>query len=385
MNSENISKSPKRKLSLVRILSVAVILITAAVYLVGEKRNSLTETCALSKSVTKDTQNTQEILDACDTLLAWFVREPVQVSLFYQQKLRVFARKENWEAALTTAEQAIPALPENKTLWLAKAVLLQRVGDPVASLDALNVATGLSRKHEDIINSRLKLTLKLLGKGGLDEATKQLILDRGGLDGVFWKIPHEVYVESADFPLTRKAVLEEFSKVQRELRGDSGDKNLRKDMLLFCQFLGPHCPPLFPEKRASYPKMTCDAAIDRFLDLNPKFIESFKVVDNVPARELLRDLFDKRDVRMRAVYQLFYQTVSSQFEKGNPVVSNSDLILHTRVFHCVSGGKFYVPDGSKGEIQTQYNDIMERIWHEHLYGLERQRNLVDLAHATPDE
>ncbi len=381
MNSEHTIKSPKRKLSLVRILSVAVILITAAVYLVGEKRNSLTETCARSKSVTKDTQNTQEILDACDMLLAWFVIEPTQVSLFYQQKLRVFARKENSAGVLSTVEKAISATPENETLWRIKAWYLYSVGDHAASLDALEVAADLDPKNLDVLKFRLQLSFKLRGHEGVDEVFSELIHEHDDLDWLFLKIPHEVYVEAANFPLSHKAIRHQFSKVQQKLRVDPANTKYRTDMLNFCLFLGPNCPPLFPEKRSNYPKMTCDAAIDRLLELHPKPYMNIKGIKDVP----VRDLFRERDWRAKVILQAHYISAALRFERGNPAEAKADLILFTRVFHCVSGGKFYIPENFRDDPVDKDEKIERRLQDEHLYGLERQRNLVDLAHATPDE
>ncbi len=381
MNSENISKSPKRKLSLVRILSVAVILITASVYLVGEKRNSLTETCARSMSVTKDSQNTQEILDACDMLLAWFVREPAQVSLFYQQKLRVLGRKENWEAALTTAEHAISALPENETLWQLKAVYLYNVGDHAASLDALEVAADLDPKNLEVLEFRLQLSFKLRGHEGVDEVFSELIHEHDDLDWLLLRVPYEVYFQSVDFPLTHKAVLNRFFEAQKKLRVDPKNTKYRKDVIKFCRFLGPNCPPLFPEKRSSYPKMTCDAAIDRFLELYPTYANKIAELKMVPAREL----FVKKSKDVRAFVQVGLMKSTSELEHGILLTQQVELIVFSRLFDCVSDGDWDITDdqadGSKGEYDDEFLVHLS----EHRFGPELRRNLVDLAHATPNE
>ncbi len=375
MNSENTSKSPKRKLLLVRALSLVVIFATVGIFFVDDKQTALMKVCARSSD------DIQVTLDACDTLIARFAGNPAAVSLHYRHKMRAYIRRKNWDAALAEVENAIAADPSSEVPWQWKALVLNKAGDAAKSLEALEVATDLNPNSHFTLKNRYLLLSKLNRKDDVDVFISARIRNGESLTWVNGELVTDLMLQLADLPLTRRAIQDLFFEVQKKLRVDPSNAKYRTDMLNLCLYLGPHCPPLFPERRSSYPKMTCDAAIDRLLELHPKSYMNIKGIKDVP----IRDLFRERDWRVKVILQAYYLSAAARFERGNPVEAKADLILFTRVFHCLSGGKFYILEENKDDPADKDDEKERRFQHEHLVGLERQRNLVDLAHATPDE
>ncbi len=377
MNSEHTTKSPKRKLLLVRALSLVVIFATVGIFFVDDKQTALMKVCARS------TDDIQVTLDACDTLIARFAGNPAAVSLHYRHKMRAYAHRKDWDAALAEVKNAIAADPASEVPWQWKAWLLYHAGNPTKSLEALKVATDLNPKSHYTLSKRYYLLSKLKGNEDIDAFVSGRIRDGDWLEWMNEGLRAKFLLNLAEFPRSRKAILREFFEFQKEVRRDPTDLTLRRKLINTCRYLGPHCPPLFPERRASYPNETCDAAINRFLELKPSFTKSIKGVKNVPAR----DLISERDWRVKTLLQMELMTIMRQFAygKGNPADSKPSLILLTRLIECVSDGKFFFPDHFKTHSKSKIDDKMTKFMLEHLYGPELRRNLVDLAHATPDE
>ncbi len=352
-----------------------MIFATVGIFFVDDKQTALMKVCARSSD------DIQVTLDACDTLIARFAGNPAAVSLHYRHKMRAYIRRKNWDAALAEVENAIAADPSSEVPWQWKALVLNKAGDAAKSLEALEVATDLNPNSHFTLKNRYLLLSKLNRKDDVDVFISARIRNGESLTWVNGELVTDLMLQLADLPLTRRAIQDLFFEVQKKLRVDPSNAKYRTDMLNLCLYLGPHCPPLFPERRSSYPKMTCDAAIDRLLELHPKSYMNIKGIKDVP----IRDLFRERDWRVKVILQAYYLSAAARFERGNPVEAKADLILFTRVFHCLSGGKFYILEENKDDPVDKDDEKERRFQHEHLVGLERQRNLVDLAHATPDE
>ncbi|MCG7522676.1 M48 family metallopeptidase [Ruegeria sp. Ofav3-42] len=177
---------------------------------------------------------------------------------------------------------------------------------------------------------------------------------------------------SGYFKLRAKEYRESALAFAQAVRRDPGNAYQRRKFFEACREAGPDCPPLFPERRASYPVLSCDEAIRKWGEQYPKFVETMA---RESGYENLDEYFEKGGVHAKVTLQAILFGPAMSVLTDFPSDSAARFVLENRVFECVSGGLFVLPDGHADEAQL-------KLMNEYIWGLELRRNLVDLAQAA---
>lgn len=156
------------------------------------------------------------------------------------------------------------------------------------------------------------------------------------------------------------------------LRVDLNHEKTLHQFLESCRLAGSDCPPLFPERRADYPVLSCTEAIQEGSEVFPEYVEQ-KMRDS--GYETRVELFENSDSALRVVIQSAYQASVLEVLQTRDAEKARILLVMSRVFECVNGGAFEIPEGqNEGDMQQQVFEF--------IFGPELSKNYIDLAHAA---
>ncbi|WP_159453884.1 hypothetical protein [Ruegeria meonggei] len=155
------------------------------------------------------------------------------------------------------------------------------------------------------------------------------------------------------------------------LRRDPLNENLLSYYYGTCLWTGSECPPLFPERRTSYPELSCQDALElmgeHFDYLGDKLLEA--------GLRTVGELYEQEYERSKYGIQALHlgQTAALQ---GDPSNSAERFIVVNRVFDCIFPEKYICP-----LYIAQPGDDPEKRVQANIFTSELRRNLVDLAHV----
>ncbi len=347
----------KRKLPIVRILAVIVILAVGAMLFLQNKQRELAEICTFNRGEPEDT------LAACDTLLNWMINSPQGISLTHRHRMRVFMAQQDWAAAEREVDLAITADPQSATPWQWKAKVLTETKDYDRALESIEQALVLVPSSDYSLEFKAKLLRRLDRFDEIETLVEDAVIN--------YEVGPWAWSYAGYFRLKADEYRSSALAFAEALRVDPKDSYDRRKFLEACQLAGPECPPLFPDRRANYPQLSCEEAVERFDVQYPGFAEGALPRAGYAT---LHELVERGGSRATALVQASYIATTIAFRSRNPQDFASRLIVDSRMLDCVSGGELYYPE-------TLTDADQRRFTIEHRYGAELRRNLVDLAYT----
>ncbi|WP_171177286.1 tetratricopeptide repeat protein [Ruegeria sp. HKCCD8929] len=351
-----------------RVLAAAIFAVAAVLFVLREQRN--TEIAAIYETCNAVKETPKEALSACTGLLALEGHGQKHRGELYGQLGQAHAELEDWPRALAAFDQAVLVAPDDHLGWQWKAHALDKIGDYSKALEAIDVAYEIDPDVRFTQRRRLRLLSDLGRTDEMDAFMNRVVRAGHGLDWMPSAVSDNLMFELNLYPLTRQALKDEALKARDELAQDPSSQEKQKTFFIWCRYIGGDCPPLFPEKRATYTKLSCDKAIDEWGTRNSELVEK-ELAET--GHTSVKEYFDDPALRPKAILQVTYLAVSMGFEGEQQSELARDMIVGDRVFNCVQGAKFLFPEGY-GEAYPEMRD-------KHLFSPEVRRNLVDLAHA----
>lgn len=366
MHSEPSVPARKNHFSVVRVAAVLAVLAIAPAVLVARKHQDLVVSCSLG------IETPQQALSSCDTLLRLVVWTPERRSLMYRNKMRVHMIQHDWGAALREVDLAIAEQPENFVSWSWKMKVLQQAGDETGMVQVgLDAFQGPAKAWKDLPTKYKQLfALKLYEV--LDERVAGSVRTEDFGAGLkFWDTVRIVR-NSSRYPKTHSAFLDWTTEFRDNLASEPKDQEALRTFFEACRYLGPDCPPLFPEQRKNYPEMSCDTAV---LELDRLFPNYANATLSHRGYETLQEFFQNGGRQAAISASSIYFVEVMEFADRNDAEFAERVIVTDRLFECFSNGELYylVPD-IEPEDKRMANDV--------LYHPELRRNLLDLAHAA---
>jgi tetratricopeptide (TPR) repeat protein len=340
---------------------VLVVLCIVALPILRKKHDALVEICSSDKG---DVQTT---LDACDLLLDWAVFDPAERSLAYRNKMRLYIGVKDWEAAKREADLAIAADPKSEVPLQWKALVLARTKDYADAL--ATIETALERAPAN--DYSLEMKGKLLRTMGADDQLHAYfaILAKN--------YPDRRWIKKAwgSHLIEDKLYDQLLGMTVEGIKRDPQDNGLVGYYYVACLGLGPHCPPLFPERRETYPELTCSEAIKRlgehFDYYGDKLRETgLQTVSELYAQETRWSKYD---------IQALYAGQIAVLTQSDPIEASEGFILASKVFDCVFPEKYIYPlryVGPEGDDATMV--------YAHFFTPPLRQNLLDLAYVYLD-
>jgi tetratricopeptide (TPR) repeat protein len=366
MNSDFPAKPPKRKSKLAWILTGIVLIATAGVWVLGREHQRLNANC------TYKVLDPQAKLAACDTFLKWAAYAPSTRSLFHRHKMRVHMQQQDWHQAHREADLAAKADPDSPVPWQWKAKIFYETGESQSSLQALNTSLALDPENTYSLENKYKLLLELEDYAAIDDMVFS-VWNRG--DSAVW-LPEDhlqkITWNPSRFPKSQTAFLKNTLEARDELAGNPRDRELQFMFLLHCRLLAGNCPPLLPDKRASYLQPVCDEVIEDFEQTHPKVIKRVLDASGYPTwRDLIAKDRQAATVEVQAIYLWFVL----DFEPAPSAELSRIMIVNHRMFECISDGEFVFPDHVEGGAVNAMRDA------ETLFNKALRMNLLDLAYV----
>ncbi len=357
MASDDLSEPSKRKIPVVRVLAVIALLAVGVMLFLQKKQRELVEICTFNLGAPEET------LAACDTLLKWVQNSPQATSLTYRHRMRVFMAQEDWAAAAREVDLAIAADPQSATPWQWKAKVLTETEQYDRAMETIDQALAIAPGSDYSLEFKAKL-LRRLDRFDEIEPLVENAIANPDVGNWAWSYAGYFRLRAEDYPASALAFAE-------ALRRDPHDAYDRRKFLEACRYAGPECPPLFPDKRAGYPELSCSDAIDRWGEIYGK-----------PADEILSDsgyatlsdLFEQGGFPAKAIVQAVYLGPASEVEINYTPEYARKFIVVNRVFDCVNGGEFVFSQSSSTDEELRFAN-------EHLHSPELRRNLVDLVYT----
>lgn len=366
MKSDPPVATQKRPFSIVRLLALLAVLAIFPVLYLADKHQTLVEVCNLDPGEPQDT------LAACDTLLTWTAWTPETRSLMHRHKMRVFIKQEDWDAAVREVDLAIAEDPQSPVPWQWKSMILARAEDYRASLGAIDEALKLDPEDEYSLENKYKLLSELEEYGAIDDMFSQKWNSDKSTDWLPDGELQEITWHPSRFPKSQAVFLEYTLKLRDDLAGDLHDPKLRWNFILHCRLLAGNCPPLLPEKRASYPNPGCDKVVEDFERQHPKLVKN-KIGKH--GYQTLHDLVKMERLNATQIFQASYVATLVHFEHNPSPEVSGQLIVSHRMFECLSGGEFIIPTYAyRGSEQVKRAS-------ETLFNTTLRENLIDLAYV----
>ncbi len=300
---------------------------------------------------------------ACDDVIAQWPLNDEDLALMYRNRSRAYIALKDWPNALRDAEAGTRIDPAGHASWSLKGFVLANLKDYPAALEATDRALEASPEDEYAQKQKAKL-LRIMKR--FDEMAVYMSDLAAIHTEKIWVLNYLGFAQ-LQIKENRLAAL----TYRKLLRRIPKDTYLREMFLLACRYAGPECPPLFPEKRASYPQLSCGDAIDEWGRLHPRFVDN---ILSATGHSSLAEYFEDANPLARVLFQATYLGTAAGFEQGKAATYARSMILEDRIFNCAFGGEFQFLDG---QSETEESNFQK----EHLFGPELRRNLVDLAYT----
>lgn len=136
------------------------------------------------------------------------------------------------------------------------------------------------------------------------------------------------------FPNDRYRVSAHLFLDESRAQPDRGD--LLTKFLQHCMAAGEGCPPLHPETRANRPEITCEAALEEWVDINPQ-LESRFHPGNLDERSVA-DHLRQGTLAAYLIAATYYIEVALNFMEERGPNEARKIILTDRLLHCNENG-----------------------------------------------
>ncbi len=357
MNADTPVAPPKRKLTIIRVAIVLIVLAIIALPILRKKHDALVDICSSDKG---DLQTT---LDACDLLLDWTVFDPAERSMAYRNKMRLYMGVKDWEAATREADLAIEADPESEVPLQWKALVLTRTEDYADALVAIEAALERAPAND----YSLEMKGKLLRAMGEDD---QLHAYFANLAKTY---PDRRWIKKTwGSHLIEDKLYDQLLNMTTEgIKRDPQNHDLVGYYYVACLGLGPQCPPLFPERRATYPELSCSDAIEGIGERSD-FLQSELSESGL---QTFGELFAQKPIWGMFHARAIYASEMTVLTNGDPKNNAEYFIGASKAFDCVFPEKYIYPlqyVGPEEELIKMVNA--------HYFTPPLRQNLLDLAY-----
>ncbi|MEW2919122.1 hypothetical protein AB1A64_18800 [Ruegeria sp. ANG10] len=353
---------------IVRLVAACLILIAAFVLYQQQKRNDLAADM-LAGGCHSPEAAPETAIQGCNRLLQATKYKPEELAVLHIYRGRAYVKLENLQRALQDFEDAAAFNANEHRAWQWVSYVLGKLGQDEAAFDAIETAHHLTPANTYTMKQRFRLLRKLARYEEADAYFSHLMEEYPSAENerLLW-IPRrlgKLRLELEQFGPAAEAYRE-------ALRVDLNHDETLFHFLESCRLAGSDCPPLFPERRADYPVLSCAEAIQEGSEVFPEYVEQ-EMYDS--GYETRVELFENSDLDLRVVIQSAYLASVLEVLHRRDAEKARKLLVMSRVFECVNGGAFEFPVGqNKGDIQQQIFEF--------IFGPELTKNYIDLAHAS---
>ncbi len=346
MTSEDSSGSPKRRLKLIRWLTVLVLLAIGGVFFLSAEHKKLIETCNFRKA------DPQEKLAACDVLLTWTAHEPSTRSLIHRHKMRVHMLQEDWDAALGEADLAAQADPESPVPWQWKALILARTKNFPDALNMIDQALTLDPGNDYSLETKAKLFRSQGRWGGL----RQLVFEAVDNYSVGrWAWSYAGYFRLQDHEYRASALA-----FAQALRLEPNNTYDRRKFFEACRAAGSECPRMLADDYGAKEMPSCEDTGISVVELFPDWREIQSIEPEASAPQ--ENIFTKHNVKF-TIYLRYLDALSTIEDGRNASNLASKAIVLSRALDCIS----LQSDGSpKGRLEERVRSDLDRMFPEYV-------------------
>ncbi|MFY2824490.1 tetratricopeptide repeat protein [Ruegeria sp. MALMAid1280] len=353
---------------IVRLAAACLILAAAFVLYQQKQRNDLAAEM-LAGGCHSPEAEPEKTVQGCSRLLDAARYKPEERAVLYIYRGRAHVKQEDLQRALQDFEDAAAFNADEHQAWQWVSYVLGELGEDEAAFDAIEKAHRLGPANTYTMQQRFHL-LKVLERYAEADAYYTRLMEKYPAaedERLLW-MPRELGQMRLELKQYGPA-----AEVFREVyRLDLTHKKTAAGFFEACMFAGPDCPPLFPERRADYPVLSCDEALKKWAEYNPERLE--KALRDTGAGTLT-ELVQRDDWKSKQVFQwAFLGGVDWPIKT---LEHAPKFLIHHRVFECVNDGKVSYYEGFEQE-----NEAGWKYTNEYFFSPQLRNNLIDLAQTA---
>lgn len=255
---------------IVRLAAVCLILAAAVLLFQHTQKNELiAEQIAGCRNAPSAPERA---IQDCTSLLELGDQDPAWVASLHRLLGRGYIGLEDWQHAMTEVNKAKTLNPDDYYVWQYTSFIQRKLGDSEAAFDAMETAYRLAPFHENTVKLRFWVLQDLARYDEADAYFSELIKTHpvAEYEHLLW-MPRMLGKLRLELKQYRPAA--EAYKIA--FRMDLNHDETFDEFFEACQLAGPDCPPLFPERRASYPVLSCEEAIQEWGETIPSFMTRY--------------------------------------------------------------------------------------------------------------
>ncbi|WP_131551055.1 tetratricopeptide repeat protein [Phaeobacter piscinae] len=214
--------------------------------------------------------------------------------------MRAHMWNRDWEAAQSEADLAIAEDPESRVPWQWKALAHARAEEYPAAMEAIEAALEIAPGNDYSLETKAKLLRRMDRLSEVEPLVEDAIANH--------KVGPWAWSYAGYFRLRAKEYRPSALAFSEALHADPHNAYDRRKFLEACRLAGPDCPPLFPEKRASYAELSCE-------DIALQFAEQYPGFHSGAGFDTPYDLIDQGDWRAKVLVQVVYLGTAIGFEQ----------------------------------------------------------------------